>query len=452
MNSHSSRNEFSAGKGLVLGFGATAVLLAGVLGWSVMASVSGAVISSGVVGVESGNLVIEHIDGGTVWEIQVGDGDQVVKNQVLLRFSDEQLQTEEAILLGQFVELAARRNRLETEFHGENTIQWDEDLIEIVKQNPAFKKILNGQESLFQARIAARNGEVSQIREQIGQAHNEIAALESRNESLKQQSLLVAQELEAEQALFEKGLTRLPRLLAVKRAAENLKGLVGSNDARIASLRGSISELEVQILLIDLLRVEEAESTAREVSAQENQIKEQLGSIAQRLNRLEVKAPVSGVVLGNTVFAPGEVVFPGEPILQIVPDDASLVVIAKIQPIDIDQVHLGQQAILRFSAFPARVTPEYYGQIKRVSADVVIDETTGISYYEVELTLDELVSVANGEIAPIVETGSPSSYLGGLNITPGMPVEVHIRTTERTVISYLMKPVTDFFYRSFREE
>lgn len=452
MNTGSSSNVFSAKSALLLGFGGSAVLLAGVLGWSVMASVSGAVIASGVVSVESRNQAIEHFDGGTVSEILVRDGDHVEQNQLLLRFSDKQLRSEEAILLGQYVELSARRNRLEAEFHGKNTIQWDKNLIELVEQNPDFQMVLDGQKSFFNARIAARDGEISQIREQIGQAQNEIVALESRTESLKRQRELVRRELEAERTLYEKGLSRLPRLLAVERAAENLDGLVGSNDASIARIRGTISELEVQTLLIDLRRVEEAEATAREVSASENQIKEQLDAVAERLSRLEVTTPVAGVVFGMKVFASGEVIFPGEPILEIVPDDATLVTIARIQPIDIDQVHLGQQAVLRFSAFPARVTPEYYGHVKRVSADAVVDEATGISYYEVELTLDELVSVANGKETQIVETDSSVRSLGGLNITPGMPVEVHIRTTDRTVISYLVKPVSDFFYRSLREE
>ena len=449
LNSRLGRKKFSAGRGLILGFGGSAVLIAGVFVWSVMASVSGAVIATGVVGVESRNQSIEHIDGGTISEILVRDGDRVEQNQVLFLFSDEKLRSEKAILLSQYVSLVAWRNRLEAEFHGENTIKWDEDLIKLIEQNSDFRKVREGQERLFRSRIAARNGEINQLREKIGQAHNEIRGLESRNESLIQQNELIAQELGAERKLFEQGLSRLPRLLAVERAAENLDGLVASNEASIARIRGSIAELEVQILLIDLRRIEEAEEQARDVSSLENQTKEQLDAVTAQLNRLEVKSPVAGVIFGMTVFAPGEVVFPGEPILQIVPEDTPLVVLAKVNPIDVDQIYLKQEAILRFSAFPARETPEFIGHVVRVSADVVLDETSGISYYEVELVVDRPFPDNDEQLA---DADFSFRSLNGLTITPGMPVEVHIRTIERTVISYLLKPVSDFFYRSFREE
>lgn len=453
MNTSQKSNEFSAGRGLAIGFGGAAVLIAGVISWSVMASVSGAVIASGKVEVEGRNQPIEHIDGGTVDEIFVSDGDRVEVNQVLLRFSDKALITEKALLLGQYVEYAARRNRLEAEFHGESSITWDQNLIELANSNPDFKKVLDGQESYFHARIAARDGEVSRINEQIGQSRNEIAGLESRTESLRQQRSLVVQELEAERTLFDQGLTRLPRLLAVERAAENLEGLVASNNAQIARIQGTIAELEIQILLVDLRRVEVAEQAATEVNAQENQIKERLDALEEQLNRLEIRSPVAGVVFDTEVFSSQEVVFPGEPILHIVPDDARLVVLAQVQLIDVDQVRPGQEAILRFSAFPARETPEFSGSVKRISADAVLDEVTGASFYEVELTLDKLLNYDNEEIFVDSTRGeSTLRTVGHLTVTPGMPVEVHIRTTERTVVSYLIKPVTDFFYRSLREE
>ncbi len=452
MSESNKYSMLSAKRGLVLGFGGAAVLIGGIISWSVMASVSGAVISSGSVKAEGSNQLIEHIDGGTVSEILVRDGDRVEADQLLLRFSDKALRTDEAILLGQYFEMAARRNRLEAEFHGENSIKWDEDLIELAKQHSDLKKIMEGQESFFRARIAARDGEISIIQEQIGQARNEIAGLESRTESLRQQRQLVVQELEAEQTLYDQGLTRLPRLLAVQRAAENLEGLVASNNASIASIRGSISEMEVQVLLIELRRIEIAEETATEVRARENQIKEQLDALQEQLSRLEVRTPVAGVVFGMNIFAPQEVVFPGEPMLEIVPEDANLIVIARVQLIDVDQVHPGQEAVLRFSAFPARETPEFKGYVKRVSADAVLDEITGQSYYEVELALGDLIK-GDSEVSGVQASESNSiGNLGNLTITPGMPVEVHIRTNERTVISYLVKPVSDFFYRSLREE
>ncbi|MCY4099991.1 MAG: HlyD family type I secretion periplasmic adaptor subunit [Rhodobacteraceae bacterium] len=464
MNRLSEANEFSARRGLLLGFGGTVILLTGVFGWSLFASVSGAVIASGVVGIEGRNKVVEHFDGGTVSEIFVREGDQVLKDQILISFSDELLKIQETILMTQYFELLARGNRLKAEFLGEDKIIWDEYLIDMVQRNSKVQTILDGQERLFHARIAARDGEINQIREQIGQAENEIKSLESRVGSLQHQNELIALELESEQKLFDSGLTVLSRLLALQRTAENLEGLVESNKARIASTQGNISELEVQILLINLRRVEEAEKDAREISASANEVREQLEAVTKQLERLEVRAPVAGRIFEMTVFAPKEVILPGEPMLKIVPADAQLVVLAQVPTIDIDQVFIGQQAILRFSAFPARETPEFFGHVKLISADVVQDELTGESYYEVELNLDQPVSdnqtrlptfndtpVSNDD-KEVVESKDLETASGRLTVTPGMPVEVHIRTIDRTVISYMVKPVSDFFYRSLREE
>ena len=443
--------RFSARRGLVLGFGGAAVLVGGVAAWSVLASVSGAVIASGWIEVENRNQAVEHADGGTVSEVLVRDGDRVARDEPLLRFGDSLLRSEEAILSARQVELAARRNRLEAEFRGTEAVAWDADLAARAASHPRVKAVLDGQERLFRARAAARVGEVARIRERIGQARDEITGMKARAVSLKEQSALIDRELKAQRTLFEKGLTQLPRVLALERAAKNLEGQSGTNAARIARVRGRIVELKIQILQIDSRRVEEAEKEARDVSAEENEVKERLASVRQRLGRMEVRAPVTGEVFGMTVFAAGEVVRPGEPILQIVPRDAGLVVMARLNPIDVDQVYPGQPAVLRFSAFPARETPEFDGRVVRVSADAVRDAETGLSWYEVQLTMDP--PPAGGVAGAKAGEGEDARRLfGHLEVTPGMPVEAHIRTGERSVVSYLVKPVSDFFYRSLRED
>ncbi|MDE0059551.1 MAG: HlyD family type I secretion periplasmic adaptor subunit [Defluviicoccus sp.] len=443
--------RFSARRGLVLGFGGAAVLVGGVAGWSVLASVSGAVIASGWVEVENRNRAVEHIDGGTVSEILVRDGDRVERDAPLLRFGDSPLRSEAAILSARQVELAARRNRLEAEFRGTDAIAWDAGLAARAASDPRVKAVLDGQERLFRARAAARIGEIARLRERIGQARDEITGMEARAVSLKEQSALIDRELKAQRTLFEKGLTQLPRVLALERAARSLEGQSGTAAAGIARVRGRISELEIQILQIDSRRLEEAEEQARDVSAQENEVRERLASVRQRLGRMEVRAPVAGEVFGLTVFAAGEVVRPGEPILQIVPRDAGLVVMARIDPIDVDQVYPGQPAVLRFSAFPARETPEFDGRVVRVSADAVRDAETGLSWYEVQLTMGPPAAGAGAEDGAAEGTDARRLF-GHLEVTPGMPVEAHIRTGERSVISYLVKPVSDFFHRSLRED
>ena len=442
---------------MVLGFGGMAILVGGLLGWGVFASISGAIIASGWVEVENQNQAVEHIGGGTVSEVLVRNGDRVVQGDVLLRFSDGRLRSEESLLQAQYAELAARRNRLEAEFLEAETILWDEEIKAMALADPRVQEILDGQVRLFWAREAARAGEVARLRERIGQAREEITGLHAQASSLKEQGVLIERELLAQRALFDKGLTRLDRLLALERAMENLKGQTGALAAAIARGRGKIAELEIQILQIDAQRIEEAEQQARDVQARENEVLERLASVRGSLEGMEVRAPVSGQVFGMTVFAPQEVVRPGEPILQIVPDDAGLVVTARLNTIDVDQVYPGQPAVLRFSAFSARETPEFDGHVVRVSPDAVHDPDSGLSWYDVELAMGAPVGpgTENGGAAQAAEAGDvpgANRLAGHLVLTPGMPVEAHIRTGERSVMSYLVKPVTDFFYRSLREE
>ncbi|MDD9992166.1 MAG: HlyD family type I secretion periplasmic adaptor subunit [Rhodospirillales bacterium] len=453
MKARTAHRRFSAGRALALGFGGVVVLVVGLVGWSVLASISGAVVAGGRVEVESHSQVIEHIEGGTVSEIRVRNGDRVAEGDVLLSFSDGRLRSEEAILEAQHAELVARRNRLEAELQGASAIVWDDPLVAVAAGDPRVEDILDGQERLFAARAAARAGEVAQLRERIGQAREEIAGLEAQAASLHQQAGLIDRELEAQRTLFDKQLTRLDRLLAVERAAEDLKGRIGSITASIARARGKIAEYEIQMLQVDAGHIEQVEAETRGVQAQENEVEERLASVRTSLGRMEVRAPVAGEVFGLTVFAPQEVVQPGEPILHIMPDDAGLVVMAQLNPIDVDQVYAGQDAVLRFSAFPARETPEFVGHVARISPDAVRDDATGLAWYEVELAVDGPLG-PGGESRGLETDGSPAANpaTDHLELTPGMPVEAHIRTGERSVMSYLVKPVTDFFHRSMREE
>ena len=432
--------SFAAAWPLALGFGGVLVLAAGVLGWSLFAEISGAVIAPGRLAVETRNQAVEHIDGGTVREILVREGDRVAQGQALLRFADSELRSEQAMLRARLAALAARRNLLEAEFRGAADIAWDEALAARAASDAAVQKILDDERRLFRARARGRAGEAAQLRERIGQTREEIAGFAAEAAALDQQSRLIDRELAAQRGLFEKGLTRLSRLLALERAAKNLEGQSGATTARIARARGRIAELEVQLLQIDSRRIEEAARRIREAGAEETQAKERLAALDERLGRLEVRAPVAGEVFGISVFAAGEVVRPGEPILKIVPSDAPLVAVARLQPIDVDQVYPGQRALLRFPAFPARTTPEFSGHVIRLSADAMRDDRTGHAWYQVELAVDR----------PVAD-GARRGF-GGLPVTPGMPVEAHIRTGTRSVISYLVKPVTDFFHRSMREE
>ena len=472
---------FAARRPLLLGFVTLALLVGGVFGWGAFTSIAGAVIASGRVEIEARDQVVEHFDGGTVGAILVRDGDRVVAGEALIRLSGEQLRSEAALLEAEHADLVARRNRLEAEFRDAQTVAWDAALEARAKTDAAVAGVIEGQARLFTARRGSRAGQVAQLRERIGQTRKQISGLEAQADAIARQAAFIARELEGKRSLFQQGLLPLDQLLELEREAARLDGQAGDIEARSAGAWGRIAEIEIEILQIGATRIEEAEGRAREVQAQENQVVERLSEVRRRLGSMEVTAPVAGEVFGMRVFAVGEVVRPGEPILRIVPEGATLVVRAQLEPIHVDQVRLGQEAALRFSAFPARNTPQYAGRVVRVSADAQFDERTGLSWYEIEVALGAELDVdAESGIAGLParmartvagwlpedardwlhrhapewlsERRAPPAPGRDLVLTPGMPVEVHLRTGERSPLSYLAKPLTDFFSRSMREE
>lgn len=464
-----SGRPYGARRSLLLGFLTLLVLVCGLFGWGTLATLAGAIIAAGQVEVETRDQVVEHVDGGTVGDILVRDGDRVEAGDVLVRLDDTLLRSEEAVLRAEYAALVARRNRLEAEFRDAETIAWSPGLAALAEGDGTIRDVLDGQQRLFEARRHSRAGQAAQLRERIGQMRKQIAGLEAQQEATRRQSGFIARELAAQRSLSDRGLTDLPELLRLERAAAGLDGQAGDLEARIAETRGRIAEVEMQILQIDTERIEEAEGQAREVQARENQVRERLSGVRERLGRLEVRAPVSGEVVGMQVFGLREVVRPGEPILRLVPEDAGLVVLAQLAPIYVDQVYPGQEATLRFSAFPSRTTPRFEGRIVRVSADASRDERTGLSWYEVEVAMGSALEVESEAAlwlraaanwlrkslrspAESLASSATISHAHALALSPGMPVEVHIRTVERSPLSYLAKPLTDYFSRSMREE
>ena len=491
---------FPARRPLLLGFLTLAVLLGGLFGWGALASISGAVIATGRVEVATRAQVVEHIDGGTVSAILVRNGDRVAAGEVLLRLDDGLLRSDATILAARHAELVAWRNRLEAEVGGAGTIAWEADLALRAEAEPSVRAILDGQRRLFEAGRISRAALEARLRERIVQTRKQIASLEAQAGAVRHQGDLVKRELETERRLFEQGLTELRRLLALEREAAELDGQAGDIEARTAAARSRVAEIEIQILQIGTDRSEEAETQAREAQAQENAVREELAALRRRLARMEVRAPVAGEVFEMRVFAPREVVRPGEPILKIVPEGTALVVRAQLDPIHVDQVWPGQETVLLFPAFSARTTPQFEGRVLRVSGDATLEERTGLSWYEVELAMgeavapdDEIPGVAWArrvwrEIAdrlPDVRADLPEwtpdwaadwardrpaeggkddrgataatlpevpAHAHDLELAPGMPVEVHMRTGERSPLSYMAKPLTDYFARSLREE
>ena len=420
---------------ITIGFVAILLLVGGVVFWSVGTEIAGAVVATGTVQVESERQVVQHPDGGVVGEILARDGDIVAAGDVLIRLDGTFLKSELAVVERQLAEIFARRTRLIAE----------RDDVELNFNNvPDFRLIgletiqdqIDGQRNLFAARNKSLAQELRQLGEQQSQIERQIEGAEAQLTTLRRQLDLIEQELADVQSLFDRGLVQATRLLELQRAEARLQGEIGGIVSTIAEARTRISALEIEKLKLGDSRREEAISILRDIQFSEIELQERRISLTERLARLDVRAPVAGTVFGSRVFAVQGVVQAAEPMMYLVPGDQPLQVSAQIDPIDVDQVFVGQDVSLMFTTFNRRSTPEVPGLVLRVSADAETDEATGATYYEAVLQPDR----------------AALRKLAEITLLPGMPVEAFLKTEDRTPLSYLTQPLTVYFSRAFREE
>ncbi len=426
--------NWSHRKHTILGILAVVFLAGGLGSWSVLTNIAGAVIADGQVQVEVNRQVVQHPDGGVVGEILVEDGDLVEAGDVLLRFDDTLLRSDQSVIQGQLYEISARVSRLEAERDGAETIEFAPFLMESPLLDLA-EDLMAGQRDLFVARQETLSRERALLEEKILQISEQITGVASQLAALESQKSLIAEELVDEQGLLDRGLSQATTVRSLRREAARIDGDIGALQAQIAENKGRIAEIEIQILRLDTTLREEAISTLRDLQVREIELVERLRAIEVTLLRLDVRAPTSGVIFGQQFFALRSVVRPADPILHIVPQDTDLVISTRIPAVHIDQVHVGQNANLQFVAFDTRTTPTLFGKVINISADVFADEVTGENYYaaEIQPNPEELVKIE------------------GLEIIPGMPVQAFLKTADRTPLEYLLKPLTDYFNRAFRE-
>jgi HlyD family secretion protein len=420
---------------LVLGFVALLLLVGGFGLWSVTTSIAGAVVASGQVEVEQNRQVVQHPDGGVVDKILVKDGDIVEAGQVLIRLDGALLSSEMTIVEGQFFEIQARRGRLEAERDDATRIRFPAELEKAADANPDFAALMRGQERLFNARAETEANEIEQLRRRRAQIMDQITGISAQRQSVDSQLHLIGKELPDLQGLLDRGLTQAGRVLALEREKARLEGVGGELDAARAEAEGKTTEIEIEISKRSATRREEANSQLRDLGYRELELAERRRALAEQIARLDIRAPVGGAIHAMQVTSPRSVLRAAEPVLYIIPQDRPLVIAARISPIHVDEIRIGQDVTLRFAAFDSRTTPELGGQVSRISADALVDEANKTSYYRAEIVLG-----AN-EILK----------LGDRTIIPGMPVEVFIRTAERTPLAYLIKPLAEYFNRAFRE-
>jgi HlyD family secretion protein len=408
------------------------VLVGGVGGWSATTNIAGAVIAGGSLVVDTNVKKVQHQAGGVVRELFVREGDQVEADQVLIRLDDTQLRANLGIINNSLAELFARQARLEAE--RDDADRLDPSQLQKLK-TAELRRLIDGEQKLFELRRTARLGKKSQLGERVGQIRDEIQGLTEQIASKKQELGFIQNELQGVRELWRKNLTPIYRVTALERDATRIEGERGALIASVAQAKGKITETELQILQIDQDLRGEVAQELREIQGKIAELQERRVAAEDLLQKIEIRAPQQGRVHQLAVHTIGGVIAPGEAIMLIVPERDVLIAEAHIPPQSIDQVNQGQTAILRFSAFNQRTTPELVGEVRLVSADVTTEPKNGTAFYTVRITVPE------EEIAK----------LGSLKLVPGMPVEAFIQTGEHTVVSYLAKPLNDQIMRMFRE-
>jgi membrane fusion protein, type I secretion system len=418
-----------------VGFSTIALLLGGLGIWGTQVQIAGAVISSGQIMVEMRQQVVQHPDGGVVGKILVQNGDGVAAGDVLLSLDGFLLTSENDVLQQQLDEHAARAARLIGERDGVE-IRFDAGLLARAARQPAVQEILEGQRRLATARRATLSSALDALNERKQQISDEISGQQAQLRALDLEVEILGEELKNMEVLLEKGLAEASRVLSLRREDARLLGRRGDLLSTVARNRGRISEIGIEQIRLGDARREDAITQLRDLLTSQAELRERQLAIREQMSRLEIRAPVAGVIHGMQVFAVNSVVQPGQTILNVVPQNTDLILSTRVAAINIDSVYIGQLASIRFPALDSRTTPELIGRVASVSPDVLIDETTGQSFYSADLTLEP------GQI----------ERLNGQMLIPGMPVEAFIKTSDRTPLSYLMKPLTSYFSRAFREE
>ena len=411
-------------------------LVAGIGGWAAYASISGAVIAQGSIVVESNIKKVQHKEGGIVGEIMVKQGQRVEAADLLLRLDDTLTRANLAILSKQLDELHARKARLQAERDGDDQISFPEELAKRKALEPDIAGALKGESTLFKSRRETMISQKGQLAERIGQLNDEIKGLTAQRNAKAEEKSFINEELSGLDGLFEEGHVTKNRIMALRREASRLEGQRGQFVSSIARAKGQIAETKLQITQLDQNAITEVVRELREVDARVIELSERRIAALDLLKRVEIRAPRAGFVHQLNVHTVGGVVAPGETIMLIVPEADQLVVEARVNPTDIDQVSIGQAAVLRLPAFNQRVTPELNAKVTTISADLSRDEATGLTFYVTRLKLDR----------------DELKKLEGKALVPGMPSEVFIQTGSRTALSYLIKPLSDHLQRTFREE
>jgi HlyD family secretion protein len=423
----------SIGTHLAVGGTAAVLLVLGIGGWGMITELAGAVIAPGQLVVDSNVKKVQHPTGGVVGELRAKEGDHVKAGDVVVRLDETQVRANLAIITKALDELAARQARSEAERDGSKTIQFPSELL-ARSDDPDVGQAIAGELRLFNTRQSAREGQKAQLGEQIAQLREQIRGNVDQETAKAKEVDWIQQELKGVRELWKQNLVPFNRITALERDAARLEGDRALLTATIAQARGRIAEIELKILQINEDLRSEVGKDLAEMRGKKAELNERRVAAADQLKRIDIVAPQDGRVFQRSVHTIGGVIQAGEAIMLIVPENDALTIEARIAPHEIDRVHVGQQALVRFSALNQRTTPELLGEVIRIGADVTYEDRRNEQYYSVR------IHISDSELA----------RLEGARLIAGMPAEAFIQTERRTVMSYLVKPLQDQIAKAFR--
>lgn len=435
MTSRFAERQSAVARQLTIGLIVVVLVVGGVGGWTAATEIAGAVQSAGTIVVDSSVKKVQHPTGGVVGEIRARNGDVVKAGDIVVRLDETVTRANLAIVSKSLNELTARKARLEAERDESTAIRFPPGLLQAATADADVDHVLRSERRVFELRVTARSGQKSGLQERAGQLKEEIGGHTAQVESKAREIDLIHRELKGARELWAKNLIPITKLTSLEREAARLSGEKAQLAAQIAQARGRIAEINVQTMQIDRDASSEVGKELREVEAKIGELVERKVAAEDQMRRVDVRAPQDGVVHQSEVVTVGGVVGPGDTLMLIVPEGDKLTAETRIMPQDIDQLWVGQPALLRFTAFNQRTTPEIRGAVTRIAADVSTDERSGQNYYTVRIGF----------------AAEDFARLGVAKLAPGMPVEAMIKTSDRRVISYLMKPLSDQIARAFRE-
>jgi HlyD family secretion protein len=421
------------GRHLLVGGVAFCGIVFGLGGLAATIDFAGAIVAPGQLVVDSNVKKVQHPQGGTVTEILIRDGAKVKAGDLLARLDPTLAAANLGIVSKGLDEQEAKKARLAAERDGAQAIEFPAEFTARAS-TPEIAELIAIETGLFASRREAREGQKQQLRKKISEFEQQAVGIKAQEDAVRRMIALTAKELEGLRSLNGRDLVPADRMNAVERQAAQLDGQLGQLISSTAQIGAEIAQAELQILQIDQEHRSEVGRELSDAGSKINELTEKKIAAEDQLRKLEIRAPLDGTVHQLAIHTVGGVVNPGEPMMLVVPENDRLVVETRVDPSQIDRLQVGSEATLRFTNFNQRETPEFLGKVESVSPDIVVDQRSGMGFFVVRVLLPP------GAVEKL-----------GQDLVPGMPVEVFVGTGERTVLSYLVRPLTDQIMHTFRE-